>query len=113
MRQLAVIRNPVLPSQLGGSGTASGASILGLLVGNIIGGILIIGFLLSLFMLLTGAVQWITSGGEKGSLESARNRIIHAILGLIILASVWAVMMIVAPFVGLTFPQITIPTIGG
>ncbi len=39
-----------------------------------------------LFMLMAGAFQWITSGGDKEAVEKARKRIIAAMIGLAILA---------------------------
>jgi hypothetical protein len=108
---LAQIRNPVLPELIGDSSTATGGSAIGLLVGNIVGGIMIIGFLLAFFILLSGGISWITAGGDKAQLENARNKIINAIIGLIVVAAVWAVMALIAPFLGLTFPDLPIPTI--
>jgi hypothetical protein len=105
------IRNPVLPDIIGNPTVAKGGTAVGLLIGNITGGIMIIAFLLAFFYLLTGAISWITSGGDKGQLEAARNKITHAIIGVIIIASVWAIMNILAPFLGITFPDLPIPTI--
>jgi hypothetical protein len=45
--------------------------------------------------------------------EEARNRIINALIGIIILASMWAVMSLVARFVGLDWEALPIPTING
>lgn len=104
------IRNPVLPVILGSSPTQGGTAV-GALIGTIIGGIIIIAFLLAFLFLLIGGISWITAGGDKNQLESARNKIIHAIVGLIIVASVWAVMTLIAPFLGLTFPNMSFPTI--
>lgn len=39
-----------------------------------------------LFMLVWGAFQWITSGGDKEAVGKARGRIIAALVGLVILA---------------------------
>lgn len=108
---LAQITNPVLQHNLGQGGAERGTVVLGGYISAIIGGMLIVGFFTALIFFITGAFHWITSGGDKQNLEHARNKIIHALIGLIILFSVWAVMTIVAPFVGLTFPNISIPTI--
>lgn len=113
-RALAVIRNPILPPSLGG-GTApsveSGGKGVGLLIGNIIGGLFIFGFIIAFFYLLTGAFFWITSGGDKNGLESARNRIIHSLVGLLILASAWAMFSLVGKFFGIDLRNLPIPSI--
>jgi uncharacterized membrane protein len=104
--------NPVLPSTLGGcdGGGQTGGTIIGKLIGNIVSVVFILGFCLAFAYLLTGAVSWITSNGEKGQLEAARNKITHAIIGLIILASVYAIMTLVTNFLGLsTGDGLTLP----
>lgn len=110
---LAAITNPVLPKAIGdaGSGDGDGGKVIGMLVGNIIGGIMIAGFLLSMVFVLLGGLSWITAGGDKAQLESARNKITNAIIGLIIVASIWAVMSLIGPFLGIDFPTLPIPTI--
>jgi hypothetical protein len=105
------IYNPVLPPSIGNVARNGGGTVVGTLIGNVMGAILIIGFLLAMLYLLMGGLSWVTSGGDKAQLEMARNKIINAIIGLIILASAWAVMMLLAPFLGLTFPELLFPTI--
>jgi hypothetical protein len=52
---------------------------------------LAIGGILVLIYFLWGALSWITSGGEKGKIEEARNRITQAALGLVILVGSYAI----------------------
>jgi hypothetical protein len=47
-----------------------------------------------------GAISWITSGGDKGKIEDARNKITAAVIGILILASAWALFNLV---VGIVF----------
>lgn len=111
---LAQISNPVLPDFLGGGANPdynTGTNVIGGIIGAIVGVILILAFIIALFYLLTGALSWITSGGDKGKLENARNKIIHAIMGLIVVFTIWAIMLLVGPFVGLTFPDLPFPTL--
>lgn len=56
-----------------------------------------------IFMLLWGAFDWITSEGEKEKLESARNKIINAIIGIMLFAVAFAVIQILGQFTGFTF----------
>lgn len=67
---------------------------------------------LALFMyLLLGGFNWITAGGEKGKIEAAREMITQGIIGLAILAAVFAVYAIVLRFFGIT--SITLGAGGG
>lgn len=40
--------------------------------------------ILALFFLIWGGVGWITSGGDKSKLQAARNKMVYAIIGLVI-----------------------------
>lgn len=45
-----------------------------------------LGGLLLILYFIWGAVDWITSGGDSGKIASARNKIIQAVIGMILLA---------------------------
>lgn len=75
---------------------------LGQLISALVGTLLIISALLAFFFLILGGIQWITSGGDKAGMEAARNKITHAIVGLIIVGAAWAIMILVQNFLGVT-----------
>jgi hypothetical protein len=62
---------------------------------------LIVGSLIFFFMLIMGAIQWMSSGGDKGALEGARGKITNALIGIIIFFSVFAVVKIIEGFFGI------------
>ncbi len=78
-------------------------------LGNFITNILTLSFsiaiLVVLVMLIWGAFEWITSGGDKEAVGKARNRIINAMIGLAVLAVSFALAKVGAQFLG--FPDIT------
>ena len=43
--------------------------------------VIVVAALLTLFYLVMGAISWITSGGDKGKVEEARNKITAAVIG--------------------------------
>ncbi len=73
---------------------------LGQLISALVGTTLIIAALLAFLYLVLGGIKWITSGGDKAGMEEARNKITHAIVGLIIVGSAWAIMTLVQNFLG-------------
>jgi len=73
----------------------------GTLISSLVGVLLIVSALLAFFYLILGGIQWITSGGDKAGMEGARNKITHAIVGLIIVGAAWAVMILVQNFLGI------------
>lgn len=97
------------------------ANLCKLTGGNAISGlvtlILVIAVIIALFYLLWGGIKWITSGGDKGAVETARNHIIAAIIGLIVVFLAWFILnFLLQTFFGsggdvrtpLTAPQINV-----
>lgn len=83
-------------------------------LGNAISNGLIVVFavavLIVLVMLILGAFEWITSGGDKEAVGKARNRIINALIGLAVLAIAFALANVAARFTGLSLTNLTIPS---
>jgi len=65
-----------------GSGTDNISSIMTLIV-NIIS--IIVGFI-SVVMIIWGGMKYVTSGGESGKITSAKNTIMYALIGLVVVA---------------------------
>ena len=80
-------------------------------VSSIVGVMTVAAGIWFIFQFLVGGFHWITSGGDKAKLETARDKIIQSMVGLIILASVWAVTTLLGQFLGIRFPEMQIPTI--
>ena len=68
---------------------------LGDLIGNLIRIIFFIAGLMALFMLLLGAFEWVASGGEEKKLQSARTRIISAVVGLVVMVAVMTLVILI------------------
>ena len=83
-------------------------------LGNFVTNVITIGFavaiLVVLVMLVWGAFEWITSGGDKDAVAKARNRIINALIGLAVLAIAFAMARVAAQFLGFDLANITVPT---
>lgn len=58
-----------------------------------------LGGLALLVMLISGGLEWITAGGEKGKIEAARERITQSIIGLLVLVGTVAI----SAFIGSAF----------
>ena len=80
--------------------TADGG--FGIWLSNIFNVVMVLGAVVCLALIIMGAVQWITSGGDKTKTEEASKRITNAIIGLIILAASIAIFNLVADFLGIT-----------
>ncbi len=105
------IKNPVIPKAIGEGANAAGGVALGLIIARMLSGMFIIAFVVAFIYLITGGFHWITSGGDKANLENARNKIVHAIVGLIVISTAFAVMNLVGTFLGLDFEKLPIPSL--
>jgi cytochrome bd-type quinol oxidase subunit 2 len=80
-----------------GTGYALNVSTLFSSILNIV---MLIAALLVFGFLIMGGIEWITSGGDKGKTESARNKITSAIVGLLVVAASYALVTLVVNFLG-------------
>lgn len=110
MKNGTSITNPILGGDLQNYITTEGggAGFLGVIIPNLITMLLILGVIVFFFMLVTGSIGWIASGGDKGSIEASRSKITNALVGLVILFSTFAIMLLVETFFGINLTSIDI-----
>lgn len=72
---------------------------------------LIFGTVISFFFLILGAIQWVTSGGDKEGLSKAQKKITGALVGLAILFSVFAIGFLIESIFDVKIFQLCIPGI--
>jgi hypothetical protein len=82
----------------GNIGGGSAVSFLQNLLPRLVTIVLIVGAIIFFFNLVAGAIQWISSGGDKEAVGKARGRITSALVGLIILFAVFAVIQLIENF---------------
>ena len=75
-----------------------GVTNLGRVIAASVNFIFVLAVLLALGYLIWGAIKWITSEGNKEKVEEARNQIIAAIVGLVVIAMSYLVLNIVLGF---------------
>lgn len=88
----------------------TGYASLGDFINNFLTLAFAVALLVVLVMLIWGAFEWITSGGDKDAVAKARNRIINALIGLAVLAVAFALARLAGQFTGLNIMDIVIPT---
>jgi len=92
-----MLTNPVL----GNLGKQTGASFFAKFIPSAIGLAFIVGSLVFFAMLVWGAIEWISSGGDKQHLEGARGRITNALIGIVILFAAYAILNVIEIFFGI------------
>jgi len=85
---------------------------IGRLISSGIQFILIGAGLIAFVYLLLGGIQWITSGGDKAGVDAARQKILAAVIGLIIVFATYALIRLLEAFLGVSIisGSIEIPT---
>lgn len=78
------------------------------LLPSAIGLLFVVGIVIFIFMILLGAIGWISSGGDKAALEGAKGKISNAIIGLVILLSTFALFKLIETFFGINILTIDI-----
>jgi len=91
---------PNLTTVAGKAGTTQ--SDIGLLVGGLIKGVLSLVGIIFLALMVYAGVLWMTARGEESKIESARNIIYAAIIGLFITVSAYAITIFVTSKFGVT-----------
>ena len=94
------INNPVL-GDLNANNNTGGLPFFQKFIPGLISLSFVAGSIIFFFMLVAGAVKWISSSGDKGALESARGTITNAVIGIVILFSLYAVINLVEVFFGI------------
>ncbi len=98
--------NIVPPTGIPGSENDAGK-----VLSNIIKIIFSVAVLAVLFMLIFGAFQWITSGGDKEGVTKARERITHALVGLAILALSFLIVAILGAILKINLLSVQLPSL--
>jgi len=85
---------------------------IGAIVTFFVSFLVVIAVLAALLYIILGAFQWITSGGDKTKVESARNHIIAAVIGLIIIALTFVIINVLMQVLGIgSLTNLQIPTL--
>lgn len=104
---------PVSPRPVGSFGPLADvtAKDFGAIVGRIITIAFVLAIVIALGFLVYGGIKWITSGGDKTAVEGARNTIVAAIVGLVIVFLSYFILNIILGFFGLELGKLELPTV--
>ncbi|OGH47795.1 MAG: hypothetical protein A3A51_03750 [Candidatus Levybacteria bacterium RIFCSPLOWO2_01_FULL_39_10] len=104
------ISGTICPSEPNASGVMNFNPLCDLMLGNnVVGNILnvvfIVAVIIALAFLIYGGIKWVTSGGDKTKVEGARNTIVAALIGLVLVFLAYFILQIVFALFGLDFNQ--------
>lgn len=97
--------NPIAPNVSPSSGDAA-IGLFSKLIQSLVSTLIIVAAVVFFFMFLIGAIKWITSSGDKAQIESARGTILNALVGLVIVFSVFALLTLLEKLFKINILQI-------
>jgi hypothetical protein len=71
------------------------------IISTVIGVWIVIASIWFIIQIITAGFEWLNAGGDKSHLQSARDKILNAIIGLIIVVAAWAFIGVVGQTIGL------------
>lgn len=74
---------------------------IGDFISRVVSALLIVAALATFIYLVYGGLSWIMSGGDKAKVQEARDRITNAVIGLGIVATAWAIFLLIDYFFGI------------
>jgi hypothetical protein len=80
---------------------AKGGGDFGEWLSGLMSVVMVFAAILVLLYLIWGAMEWITSGGDKSKVEAARTKITNAIVGLLVLSATTGLFIILQQFLGI------------
>lgn len=101
LAQTEVTIGPPLDPGSVGLNSQQPVTTLANLISTIIGFLTVIAALYFMFMLITGAIGIISSGGDKGAYEDARKKMTTGIIGFIVVISAMFIISLVGVLLGL------------
>lgn len=106
-----VIKNPALgTSPYGQGGNAASGQNIAMLLATFIRVMVVLAGVGFILYFVLGAFEWITAGGDKGKLDSAKHYIINALTGLAIMLALFAVTVFLKEIFGFDVLNIVWPT---
>ena len=81
----------------------SGAGGISTILSNLIALFYGVAAVVLILMLVWGAFDWLTSEGEKEKLKGAQDKIINALIGIMLFAAAFAIIQVLGQFTGFKF----------
>ena len=83
---------------------------IGKFTANLVIAAMILGGLITFILLVWGGVRYLTAQGDKEQVESARNTITYALIGLVIVIGSYAIIKLIEAFFGVNILESRFPT---
>ena len=82
---------------------------IGGIIGWLIGVVMAIAAIIFFFILITGGIKWLTSGGDEKKVTAARASLTSALVGLAIVFASYAIMKLLGSVLGVDLFNFSLP----
>ncbi len=106
--KLAQLKNPIVGDKLNPSSGVEAVGQFNNVVQVIITSLLVVASIFFVFNFIIGGIRWITSGGDKARIEGARSSILNAVVGLVVVFSVFVILSLLESLFGVNLLQIDV-----
>lgn len=86
-----------------GQNPGDGLTGIATIVSSIIGVMTLAGGIWFLLQILIGGFSWINAGGDKAKLQTSKDTLTNAFVGLIVVVAGWAILALAGTFFGVDF----------
>jgi len=84
---------------------------IGTVIGTAITYIFVVAAIVALGFLIWGGLKWIISGGDKSAVQGAKDHIIAALIGLVVIFLSYVILSLVLNFFGISTFNFSLPNI--
>ncbi len=97
------IENPLLSGDLKSPDSTQAADIFREnIIGGIVGIFITVAVIFFLIQFLLGGIAWIVSGGDENRVKAARDKLQNALIGLVVVFSIFAIIKLIGYVFGIT-----------
>jgi hypothetical protein len=97
----AAITNPVLETYGNEQPAAESGALFNTIISAVLSFMMVLGVLLVLVNLIEAGINWISSGGDSSKVQKARDKIVQAVIGVVIMSASLAIWNLVQQFLGI------------
>ncbi len=80
---------------------AAVTSKLEAIISEFLGLITVVAGVAVLFYFVTGALNWVSAGGDEGKIQKARDQMTQAVIGMVVIVAAYGIIGLVSNFLGL------------
>lgn len=96
---------PISPYQEGSADNATVLTNLETIISNVLGLLTVLAGLFFVMIFFLAAFKWLSAGGDSSKVQKARDEMVQAVLGLVVIVAAYGIIGIIGTIVGINILQ--------